>query len=258
VRPFELALGPVTTFLPDNPTLYLAVDGDADALHALHAVRERVFRPPLERPLTWPFVAHVTLADDAPVSRIDAAVAALTSYAATMTVDRVTLLCEEGRVWRPIADAALGPAAVVGRGGLATEITASSLVDPEVRARRDSWWHVSDVERFGRALGRDPLVLVARREGAPVGLAEGWYSEGVAHLSGLIVDPVCRGEGIGARLLAAFESDGWQRGAHRLSLRTEPGSPEHGFYLRRGWRDEGVLTRWLAGHDFVQMGKHAR
>ncbi len=80
LRPFELILGPVATFSPDSPTIYLAVsgaDGDGDALHRL---RDVVFEPPLHRELSWPFVPHVTIADDAPPERIDAAVVALADY----------------------------------------------------------------------------------------------------------------------------------------------------------------------------------
>ena len=42
--------------------LYLPVGGDLDAVDDL---RRRVWEPPLTRTLTWPFVPHVTLADDA-------------------------------------------------------------------------------------------------------------------------------------------------------------------------------------------------
>src|SRR5579859_4867068 len=56
----HLTLGAVTSFLPDNPVLYLAVGGD---LGALRGLRDAVFAPPLERSLSWPWVPHVTLAD---------------------------------------------------------------------------------------------------------------------------------------------------------------------------------------------------
>ncbi|MDP1806482.1 MAG: 2'-5' RNA ligase family protein, partial [Acidimicrobiales bacterium] len=74
-RRFTLRLGPPATFLPDNPTLFLAVAGDVEAL------RNRVFVDPLARSLTWPFVPHVTLADEADPDRIAAALPALADYA---------------------------------------------------------------------------------------------------------------------------------------------------------------------------------
>ena len=62
-RVLRLRLGAPTSFLPANPVLYLPVDGDLEALAALAALRDRVMVPPLARPLAWPFVPHVTLAD---------------------------------------------------------------------------------------------------------------------------------------------------------------------------------------------------
>ena len=102
-RPFSVRLGAPATFLPDSPTLYLPVaEQDHPPIDALRAL---VFREPLERPLTWPFVPHVTIADEIPPERIQAAVIALSTYAAEVSFDRVHLLQESGRVWRPLAEA---------------------------------------------------------------------------------------------------------------------------------------------------------
>jgi 2'-5' RNA ligase len=101
--PLDLRLGPPTTFHPVTPVVYLGVDGDVTALHAL---RDRVFHPPLERRLTRPFVPHVTLADEVDPVRIPAAVATLADYVVDVRFEAVHLLEElRGRVWRPIADA---------------------------------------------------------------------------------------------------------------------------------------------------------
>jgi 2'-5' RNA ligase len=102
-RPLDLRLGPAATFAPVTPVVYLPVAGDVDALHAL---RGRVFRPPLDRALTHPFVPHVTLADDMDPDRIPAAVAALADYVVDVRIAAVHLLQEgRGRTWHPIADA---------------------------------------------------------------------------------------------------------------------------------------------------------
>lgn len=101
--PLDLRLGPVATFDPVTPVVYLSVHGDVDALRAL---RDRVFVPPLARPLTHAFVPHVTLADDLVPARIPAALDALSSYLADVRVDAVHLLEEgRGRVWRPVVEA---------------------------------------------------------------------------------------------------------------------------------------------------------
>jgi len=104
-RPFRVELGPVETFLPDSPVLYLAVGGDG--FEALLDLRDRVFSEPLSRPVTWPFVPHVTLAEEMEARRIDASIRAFANYRAEVTFERVHLLEEgEGRVWSPIADVA--------------------------------------------------------------------------------------------------------------------------------------------------------
>ena len=77
VRPFTLRLGPPSTFLPETPTLHLAVGGRGDATSVLRRLRDGVFRPPLERSLTFGFVPHVTIADDMEPERIAASIAAL-------------------------------------------------------------------------------------------------------------------------------------------------------------------------------------
>src|SRR5437879_3624366 len=131
-RPFTVGLGPPATFLPDNPVLYLAVPVGGARVQAL---RDAVFRPPLERALTWPFVPHVTLADGIGRDRLRAALSALDDYRADVRVEAVHLLREgPGRVWTPMAEAGLGQVAVVGRGGLPLELAVTAGPDPEAAA----------------------------------------------------------------------------------------------------------------------------
>jgi 2'-5' RNA ligase len=104
--PMRLELGPLATFLPANPVLYLRVGGDVDRVRHL---RDEVFRPPLLRPLTWPFVPHVTVADDAEPDRIESALDVLRDYTGSCQVTQIHLLQERpGRIWEPIAAADLG------------------------------------------------------------------------------------------------------------------------------------------------------
>ena len=148
----ELELGPVTSFLPVNPVAYLAVGGDTDELHAL---RDAVFVEPLARPLTWPFVPHVTVADEAPPERIDAAVVALAPCRLPVRIDHLHLLEEgPGRVWAPIADVALGPAPAPGPGGLPVDLSLSTAPPPDA----------ADL------LGGPDLTVTARRDGEVVGV----------------------------------------------------------------------------------------
>lgn len=201
-RPFTVSLGPPATFLPDNPTVHLVVPDDA----AVRALRDRVFVDPLARPLTWPFVPHVTLADDAAPDRIGAALTALGDYRVEVTFSRVHLLREgPGRVWTPIADATFAPPAVVGRGGLPVELAVAEQPDPEAVA-------------LGREHGTVRLTVTARREGAVAGFVEGWCRGGSAHASSMVVAEDHRHLGVGRHLLAAFRSEAADRGGDECSL----------------------------------------
>lgn len=223
-RPLRLSLGPPATFLPDNPVLFLAVAGEVDGLRRL---RDAVFADPLARPLTWPWVPHVTLADEAAPDRIEAALAALADYRAEVRVDRIHLLREApGRSWAPIADAPLAQAAVVGRGGLPLDLLVTESPDPEAAAV---------------AAGR-PFCVTARRDGAVVGVATGSTAAGEARLDGLVVVGEARREGVGSHLLAAVLSLAADRGCRTVAA-SPPGGDGEAFLRQRGWVDDGCRLR---------------
>jgi 2'-5' RNA ligase len=221
--PLRLRLGPAATFHPVTPVVYLEVGGDVDRLAAL---RDGVFRPPLQRALTHAFVPHVTLADDMAPARIPAAVTALADACVDVTVDRVHLLREEaGRIWRPVADAPLAPAVVVGRGGLPLELTTSEHADPE--AQRLLAW--------GESAG-EPVAVAARRDGELVGVAHGWSVGPLTRLAELVVVEGARRQGVGSHLLAAFERVARDRGSGVLEA-VAPDDPAATALLSgAGWR----------------------
>jgi 2'-5' RNA ligase len=225
VGAFAVRLGPPATFLPVNPVLYLPVVGtpdDADVA-TLHRLRDAVFTDPLARPLTWPFVPHVTLADEAAPERIAAAQAALTDFRLEFTVTRVHLLREgTDRRWEPVADAELGPPAVIGRGGLELELTRAQQPDPSLAQR----------------LGDEPFCITARGEGRAVGMAAGYLTGGEggeAVLVRLDVPEAERGRGIGTQLLAAVEALAGERGCRRAIVQVPAGSRLEAFLAGRGW-----------------------
>lgn len=251
-RPFTLVLGPPATFWPDNPVVHLPVEGDVAAVEDL---RLRVFRAPLARPLTWPFVPHVTIADEAAPVRIDAAVSALSSYRTSVRFERVHLLQEGAqRRWTVAADAAFRVPAVVGRGGLPIELTVSDGVDPLVARWADAAWAEEDREDVGTPREPDaPFAITARREGAVVGLAEGIVRGEVCELRRLMVDRDARAQGVGSHVLAAVESLAAERGCRVCRLRAPAGGRAEGFYRARGWVEVGTLPDWRRGRDFVRM-----
>ena len=225
-RPLSLTLGPPATFLPDNPVLYLAVGGDDEGLRRL---RDAVFADPLARPLTWPWVPHVTVADDADLGRIDAALGALADYRVDVRIDRVHLLREgPGRVWEAVADAPFAPATVVGRGGLPLDLVVSDRVDPEAAALA------------GRGA---PFCVTARRDGVVVGVATGSTAEAEAVLDTLVVAEGVRREGVGSHLLAAVVSVAAERGCGAVVACAGPGGPGEAFLRSKGWVADGTRLR---------------
>jgi 2'-5' RNA ligase len=217
--PLTLTFGPAGSFHPESPVLYLAVDGDLDALAEL---RTAMRSGPLAREAAWPFVPHVTIGTDLSEERLAAGVAALADFSTTVSLTHVQVLQEhrdpdEVRRWRPIADAALGGRTVSGRGGIELEVTESA----------GSGW-----------------ALTARHQGTVVGEARGWTTDGVARLSWLSVAEGQRGIGVGRRLLAGVEDIARRSGAARLVASSAESLA--GFLRARGWRDEGdVVVRDL-------------
>ncbi|CAN5792841.1 hypothetical protein BH24ACT2_BH24ACT2_19010 [soil metagenome] len=253
-RPITVTLGPPATFLPVNPVLHLGVGGEVDAVRAL---RDRVFVEPLARSLTWPFHPHVTVRDGGEPERLEAAVTALAGYRVEVVIERVYLLQEERdeqgqRVWRPLADAALGAPAVVGRGGLELEVAVTEQLDPEAKAFAERERAVVAHERDGGTRPEN-LAVTARRDGRVVGSAEGTTCGSVAHLSDILVAPAHRREGIGAHLAAAFVSEVVDRGCRLVRTRAEAGGPAEGFWRRLGWMEEARFEADTPGRETVQL-----
>lgn len=257
-EPLRLTLGSATTFEPARSVLYLALGGeDARRLQDLQAA---LVAGPLERPPQHEsFVPHVTISIAAGPERVAAGMAALADYRAEVVVGHVHVL-ENLRdddlghhVWRPVADAALGGRAVVGRGGLELELTVSASAEPDVTAWSEPLWARADREDLGETGQEAPVVITARRGGRAVGLLEGWTWGDLGHVDQVIVDESCRGEGVGRHLLARFEAEARTRGCSSLALRTPAGSRAEAFYRNLGWEEEGRQRAWVHGHDFVQF-----
>lgn len=251
-RPITVRLGPPATFLPVNPVAYLPVSGAG--LDDVHRLRDLVFRPPLERSLTWSFVPHVTVADEAEPERIRAATHSLADYEVDVTFDRVHLLEEgAGRTWRPIADVPFGAPAIIGRGGLEVALHRSHHLDVEAEEWTTREWTAYSLAEYGLAEEDEPFAIVARRAGEVVGTATGAVRGDEAYLARLIVASNDRATGVGSHLLAAVEALATEHGCRRLTLRTQSAGAARAFYEARGWRAYATLDRWRVGRDFVQM-----
>jgi 2'-5' RNA ligase len=212
--PLSLRLGPVATFWPETPVVYLSVGGDLDALGRLYGA---LGSGPLTRPVTRPFVPHVTLVEDASPEAISGAVAVLGGYEAALEVDRVHLLEQvPGPVWQPLADAPLGGGRVVGRGGLELELSVGDVTPPDART----------------LTAGEPFVVTARGGGAVVGVATGRLHADL-WLEQLAVDRSARHQGIGSHLLAEVELVGARAGRRRALAACAPEAER--WFRERGW-----------------------
>jgi 8-oxo-dGTP pyrophosphatase MutT (NUDIX family)/2'-5' RNA ligase len=108
--PFLVELDGAATFLPDNPAAYLVVREGGPALQALEVALQA---SPLDR-RTHPFHPHVTVTQDLPPDRIEAAAAELGGFRAAFPVRDVALMGEErDRTWRPLATVPVGASTAV-------------------------------------------------------------------------------------------------------------------------------------------------
>jgi 8-oxo-dGTP pyrophosphatase MutT (NUDIX family)/2'-5' RNA ligase len=130
--PFLVELDGAATFLPASAVAYLVVREGGPALEALEAaLRES----PLDR-RTHRFHPHVTVTQDLPPDRIEAAVSELAGLRAAFPVRELALMREERdqageRVWRPLATATVGASTAVHEVPFAEAASAALLLlDP--------------------------------------------------------------------------------------------------------------------------------
>ena len=127
--PFVVELDGAATFLPDAPVAYLAVREGGPALHDLEVALQE---SPLDR-RTHPFHPHVTVLQDRPEERIEAAAAELAGFRAAFPVREIALMREEpDKVWRPLATATVGASTAVREVPFAEAASgAMLLLDPD-------------------------------------------------------------------------------------------------------------------------------
>ncbi len=235
--PLQLELGPVATFVPVSPVVYLSVAGpDLDYLARL---RSAVASGPFLRPDRWPFVPHVTLADQAAAEEAEAALTALSHFRSQATIDRVVVMEERQRRWEPLADAKLAPSVVVGRGGLELEITEGRVLGPDVlclvQSQLDQLAVAGDERPYWSNGLTESIVLTGRRQGRVAGAAVAWLGgrAGEPVNVGVLVDPDYRRQGVGRALVAALEVSVRRRGWAAQSVR---GYGPAGFFdAASGW-----------------------
>jgi 2'-5' RNA ligase len=210
-EPFDLTLGPVSSFAPQNPTLHLRVGGGACPGGPLDELWRRLRRGPMDRPVRHPFVPHLTLRRRTAEEVTDAAPLVLPGVLRPWGVDRLQLLeqlhVEAETVWRTVAEEPFGGPVVVGRGGVELALRTIGVVEPLLG---------SPEPLGGPADDGEALVVVAERPGSPgevVARSVGFVGAGVARLCEVVVSEEQRGMGIARQVVARWCTDAARSGA---------------------------------------------
>ena len=233
--PLQMTLGPFDTFLPRNPVLYLTVGGD---LTGLGRLRTNCLAGPFERPDPRPYVPHVTITrglspeDDGAVRRL------MGRYSQDFEVDRLHLLAQvsdtdRGRRWVPTADVAFEPRRVIGTGGIAIEVTVSTLADPATRrflVEHDLAGPVPTT--YWRS-----IVVTGRMSGEVAGVAWGSQAGRSAILDRVFVAPQAREHGLAGHLIATLEHDVARHGGAVVESRVAADDAGARLLVGRGWTE---------------------
>ena len=130
--PFVVELAGAATFLPGSPVAYLVVREGGPVLETMEAALRE---PPLDR-RTHPFHPHVTITQDLPPDRIEAAAAELGGFRAVFPVRDLALMREErDRTWRPLATMPVGASTAVREVPFAEAASAALLLLEPAGAR---------------------------------------------------------------------------------------------------------------------------
>ena len=123
----RVRIGPIRTFAPVSPVLYLAVEGTTS--RRIAGVREAVFTGPLLRKVSYAYIPHCTLHEDASAELQQASLKSLAEYRRVVDIRSLEILRQEDdRVWRTLASFPLGPPVVRGRGSVEVSFRSSTTV----------------------------------------------------------------------------------------------------------------------------------
>jgi 2'-5' RNA ligase len=188
----RLKLGPIATFSPVTPVLYLSVGGDD--VEKVTALREAALTGPLLRKTAYEYIPHCTLHEDASIELIQTGMIALAEYRRVIDIRSLEILRqEEDRVWRTLAAFPLGPPVVRGRGSVEVSFRRSSTVPPQAMALL----HAGHEARHGQA-----WCIDARSEdGSVIGVASGILHQTICVVKSFTVDEAHRRLGLGDHLL---------------------------------------------------------
>jgi 2'-5' RNA ligase/GNAT superfamily N-acetyltransferase len=268
MEPFPVVLEGAGTFRPVSQVVFVPiVEGEPQVRETEAAVRQG----PLDRPLSFPYHPHVTVAHDLEQEWLDQAQEALSAYRAAFEVDRLSLFTRgSDAVWSQAVEFPFGqsiidpqryegdsvtigvldPAEFPGLCDRLGEIVADAVASgagvnfmlPFTVADGVAWWRAQSADV---ASGRR-VLLVARDEGEVVGTisvnpAVAPNQPHRAELSKLLVHSADRRRGVATRLMGAAAAEARDRGFTLLTLDCVAGGPEEEFYRGMGCVPLGTI-----------------
>ncbi len=248
--PITVSLGPVNTFSPLNPVIYL----EANPYEEIAKLRKQVSTGVLEKKEDYDFVPHSTLCDEASDEKIAGALVSLTDVNFEFVVDRVHLLRKDtGAPWEPIADF-LFDKRVVGTGGLPITIEISENMSPEIEEFAEREWQPWLNTQLGpNREVHHPMVIAARRENEIVGILRAEFRPPYCYIRELLLGTAARGQGIAAHLLAAVEDIARRNECNQIAVEVlENCEAEH--YLRhKGFADDTETVIQVFDRNLVRL-----
>ena len=247
--PFELGIGPPSTFVDNASVLFLSVRDDAAVLDTL---RPSLFSGPFEhrREAKRPFVAHVTVHSSRDPEDADGVLARLSAFRVATTIGDLALLVQDdhqrSRPWRVVARVNLGTALALERAGTRLQLVTGSAGREWLGEVFESW----DLDPA--VLGRGQDSFVAAFDGArPVGIATFATHGERAELGVFAVAPSMRALGVGSSLLGYLEAQLRTRAVEVAIARAVAESDSARFFSARGWVELSSLLSTGEGADLL-------
>ena len=126
--------------------------------------------------------------------------------------------------------------------------------DDRLRALLDERIHAFNEGATGITDGRFLTVRELDATGEIVGAATGWTFGGCGYVDVLWVRDGSRHDGVGTRLMDAFEAESSRRGCAQVALSTHSFQAP-AFYAARGYVEVGRTQDYPRGHDQVHLLK---
>lgn len=204
-KPFRVSVGPVGTFFPVSPVLYLSVAGGG--VDQMTALQRRLASVNLYKPSSRPFVPHVTLMDPANEKEVTAASELLETVLFTQDVTSFEMMLSPAQgYWEVSSDFRFVPPRRVHAGGIELEVFVHGSGDlaiyrlsNEQGVAQSLFWPHPD--RRLRIDGQRNLVLSLYGNGQLVASGSASYHSSVALVRAVVVRKGLERIGIGSLVI---------------------------------------------------------